>query len=667
MDSEKEEKEIRRLSGLVNKAVQYRQQQRDDEYINNEASYEGLQWQLSSMDEDSPFIVKSDINHLANAVDNRFGSLYANSYYGELKPLSMEDVEIIEDLQIIYKNEWFRLNTDHIIEDVIKAGGIFDNGYVELNFDTDAIVGSTNTRREGAITLKQIDTTSVYLDPSANSIDNCDYMVKKDNMTIDKIKRIKPDWYEKLKKNNIEGYAAKNQNNGSILAGRDYTTSQNNIVPIDVIYEKYVTEVEVPIEEEETVEPTGANEEIPTQEGMINEPIVEEDKVELTEKIRVERVKISYLCKDVLLEVNTDYPFEEFPIIPFQWKKVPQSPYGTPLLRGLTVPQKVANLIESSINNIAVHYTVPTWLISDESGLDVDEVAQLINALGVVWKVTNIDNAIKQLEPPKLNKDIISMGQTFVNYIKEYAGVTSAYSGDIGTAGSTAQGTADAIGRATIIDNEPIKQITDFVERLTRLLIKFMVRYYAGDTIYVREEKGNGKYDFKKFVMDTRFDNINYDFDVDLGSRSKNDKNRQYNLMKEIYQLQNQYKDQNPVINVTDVVKAAQLDNYNEMKIRLDNVSEESLSEKANLVVQLVQIGNTITPNGEPLIPAELLQEGIMDVLNDDNDLTTAESIIQQFQEYQQSVTDMKFDPNNQQVNDELPPEEQENVNNTQM
>ena len=194
-----------------------------------------------------------------------------------------------------------------------------------------------------------------------------------------------------------------------------------------------------------------------------------------------------------------------------------------------------------------------------------------------------------------------------------------------------------------------------------------MVRYYAGDTIYVREEKGNGKYDFKKFVMDTRFDNINYDFDVDLGSRSKNDKNRQYNLMKEIYQLQNQYKDQNPVINVTDVVKAAQLDNYNEMKIRLDNVSEESLSEKANLVVQLVQIGNTITPNGEPLIPAELLQEGIMDVLNDDNDLTTAESIIQQFQEYQQSVTDMKFDPNNQQVNEELPPEEQENVNNTQM
>lgn len=650
MNSESQEKEIKRLQGLVKKAVSYRQQQRDKEYINNEASYEGLQWELSNMDNDSPFIVKSDINHLANAVDIRFGSLYANSYYGELKPLSENDVDTIEQLQVMYQNEWYRLNMDYIIEDVIKAGGIFDNGYIELNFDTDTIVGGTNTRREGAITAKQVDTLSIYLDPSANSIDDCDYMVKKDNMTIEKIKREKPEWYEKLKNNNIKGGPDKEADTGNILVGRDYSTSQDNIVPIDVIYEKYVTEVEVPIESE--IE----EEQLPEDMGTVDENgnVIPNELIEqevMTEKIKVTRVKFSYLCKDILLEVNTDYPFEEFPIIPFQWKKVPQSPYGTPLLRGLTVPQKVANLIESSINNIAVHYTVPTWLISDESGLDVDEVAQLINALGVVWKVTNIDNAIKQLEPPKLNKDIISMGQTFVGYIKEYAGATNAYQGSIGTAGSTAEGTIEAIGRATIIDNDPIKQITDFVERLTRLLIKFMIRYYAGDTIYVREEDGTGKYEFRKFVIDNKFDDINYDFDVDLGSRSKTDKNRQYNLMKDIYQLQNQYKDQNPVINVTDVVKAAQLDNYNEMKARLDNVTEEALAQKADLIVQLVQIGNTMAPNGEPLIPAEELQEGIMDVLNDDNDLSTAESIIQQFEEYQTKITEMKFNPENQEQN----------------
>ena len=93
-------KEVRRLNGLVNKAVEFRQKSRDTEYINNEAHYEGLHWKLAEVDGDSPFIVKSDINHLKNAVDIRLGSLCASSYYGVLKPLSQEDVETIDELNV---------------------------------------------------------------------------------------------------------------------------------------------------------------------------------------------------------------------------------------------------------------------------------------------------------------------------------------------------------------------------------------------------------------------------------------------------------------------------------------------------------------------------------------------------------------------------------------
>ena len=618
---EKEIIELQRLKSLASAAITYRQQQRDKEYINNEAHYEGLHWNLANESENSPFIVKSDINHLANAVDIRLGSLYANTYYGILKPLSEDDVEKIEKLNIIYKNEWYRLNMDQLIEDAIKNCAIFDNGYIKFGYDVNSIVGSTNTRKEGKITAKVLSTLNVYLDPSADSVYTCDYMVEVDNMTLEKIKREKPEWAKKLEENNIKGSAAKNNDTGNILVGRDYTTSQNNIVPITIVYEKVVKDIEV--DENLNV----------LQEGL-NENVVE--------KIRAQRVKISYYTDNVLLEVNENYPFDIIPIIPIQWKKIPQSPYGTPLLRGLTVPQKVANLIESSINNIVIHYTVPTWLISEDSGLDVDEVAELINALGVVWKVTDVQTAIKQLEPPKLNNDIIQMGATFVNYIKEYAGSTSAYSGQIGTAGATAQGANEAIGRATIIDNEPIKQITAFVELLSRTLIMFLARYDKDVELSIRDSEKDGKYTFNKITMDDSYSSMNFDFDVDLGARSKNDKNRQYNLKKEMYQLQLQYKDPNPVIRVTDLVKAAQLDDYNEMQNRLESVTDEAMAEKANLITQLIQIGNTTKPNGEPLITAEILQEGIMDVLNDDNDLSTAESIIKQYQEYQTAVTDLK-------------------------
>ena len=81
-----QQKEVSRLQKLVNDAVNFRKEQRDHEYINNEAHFEGLQWNLSNVGQDSPFIVKSDINHLKNAVSIRLGSLYASTYYGKLKP-----------------------------------------------------------------------------------------------------------------------------------------------------------------------------------------------------------------------------------------------------------------------------------------------------------------------------------------------------------------------------------------------------------------------------------------------------------------------------------------------------------------------------------------------------------------------------------------------------
>ena len=105
--------------------------------------------------------------------------------------------------------------------------------------------------------------------------------------------------------------------------------------------------------------------------------------------------------------------------------------------------------------------------------------------------------------------------------------------------------------------------------------------------------------------IDDKLENMNYEFSVDLASRSKTDKNRQYNLMKELYTIQNQYKEDKKVINMADLTKAAQLDNYDEMFKRFSDMSEEAFAEKADLIVQVMQIGQTITPNGTPLITSE--------------------------------------------------------------
>lgn len=617
IDEEKETE--KRVIRMINDAVEFRKSLRDKEYINNMAHYEGLHWNLAENKDESPFLLKSDINHLKNAIDLRLGSLYAESYYGQLEPLSPNDVDSINTLNNLYRNEWSRLNADDRVEVAIKNACIQDNGYTEITFDEGAIFGGTGTRREGSIVLNDLSTSDVYLDPRANSIDDCEYIVVKSRKTKNWIKRHKEDWMSKIKRDDILPTDILSDDSGNIYTGRDYSKSTSNLYVINTMYEKYPKEVDMKTVDEETGEET-------------------------TEKVMITAIRVYYVINDTLIDTDEDYPFEEFPIIPMQWEPEPQSPYGIPLVRGLTVPQKVANLIESASNNIAMHYTIPTWLVSEESGIDINKFAKLSSALGIAWKVSgDVSKAVKQMEYPAVDEQLIGIKDSFVANIQTYAGVTSQYIGNVGTAGSTAEGTNAAINRATVIDNAPIKQIEKYVEKLSRMIIKFMTRYYKGQTIYIRDTKKqmNGEYTFQDFFVDDNLENINYEFTVKLASRSKSDKNRQYNLLKDLYQTQNQYKDPNKVINIPDLVKAAQLDNYDEMFKRFSDMSEEAFNEKADMIVQIMNIGGTITPNGTPLIPAELMQQGIIDVLNDDGSLETVEQIFTTYEQYQEQMNQM--------------------------
>lgn len=624
-ENEKLEKELIKLR---DEAVNFRAEARDNEYITNMAHYEGLQWNLAENKNDSPFMCKSDINHLKNAIDLRLGSLFAESYYGLLEPLSPNDVENIKTLNVLYRNEWNRLNADDRVEAAIKAGCIQDNGYTEITFDEGAIFGGTGTRREGSIVLKDLSTSDVYLDPKAANIDECEYLICKSKKTKSWMKRYKPEWLEKLKKEDIKEQLLTEGEEGNIYTGRNYGQSTSGLYVIDTMYRKYAEEMEIDVLND------------------IGEPVIDEETGEtLKETIIVTRIKVHYLSGADLLGTDENYPFDEFPIIPFQWEAIPQSPYGIPLVRGLTTPQKVANLIESAANNVAMHYSTPSWLVSEESGLDINKVAKLASALGVVWKVSGpVSEAIKQMDYPEVNEQLIGIKNSFVDHIQNYAGINQAYIGNIGTAGSTAEGTNDAINRATVIDNAPIKQIEKYVEKLSRMIIKFMTRYYKNQKIYIRDtlKMKNGAYSFKEFLVDENMENINYEFTVKLASRSKSDKNRQYNLLKDLYQTQNQYKDPNKVINIPDLVQAAQLDNYDEMFKRYSDMSDEAFNEKADLIVQIMNIGGTITPNGTPLITAEEMQQGIIDILNDDGELTVVENIFKTYEEYQTAITEMK-------------------------
>ena len=70
------------------------------------------------------------------------------------------------------------------------------------------------------------------------------------------------------------------------------------------------------------------------------------------------------------------------------------------------------------------------------------------------------------------------------------------------------------------------------------------------------------------------------------------------------------------------------------------------------MIVQIMNIGGTITPNGTPLIPAELMQQGIIDVLNDDGSLDTVQQIFNTYEQYETQLNQLMntMDAQNQQA-----------------
>jgi hypothetical protein len=625
MNQEDIKKKEQELTSKITKAVNFRKVNKDGEYLKNMAHYEGLHWNLPELKDDKPFLVKSDINHLKNAVDLRLASLYASDYVGELHPLSAADIDSIKTLQLAYESEWRRLKFDELVKHAIKLGMILGESYLVFNYDMDKVYGGTGKKNEGSVFAEVLTTTSVYLDPSATSFDDSDYTVVRIRRTKEWVKRNRPEWAKELKARGVDGAGSSmTLENGELFIGHDYTTEQDNIYMLDMIYEKVARTVEMTLED-------GTNTTINKQ-GVI----------------------ISYMINGVLLEENNNYPFETPQIIQFAWEEMEQSPYCIPLLRGLTTPQKVVNLIESAMNNIAIHYTVPTILVSDESGLDAKQVAKLSGAAGLVMKVSGeLNNALKTVSPPSIDNQLLVIKDSFINNIREHAGVTMAYQGVIGTAGNTTGGANTAVTRATMIDMLPLTQIEKFVEKLTKMLIKYITHYKSGEKLFTKTTKGK-KTIYNDININPELENIEYDYSIDLTIKTQNDKNRQFQTLLQLYQIQNQYKDPTKVINSLDLVKVGELDNYPELFNRYQNMTEQSMDEKSQLIMEIMQISETPKPDGSPLIDAQMLQSAIVDVINDDGDLSVAEEIFKIYEEYQSTLIDLENDITEQIVTESM-------------
>ena len=578
-------KEEQRLLSLFRSARDFHPSRFDD-YEELMAFYEGDQDELTMFKNDKPWVVSMNTPYSSLAIDTRVASLQASDYRGKITPLSPDDVESIEKLDTLYKNEWDIMQMDDKISDAIHRSAVVREAYIHVIYNPDRIKGGTNRLQKGALEGYFLDPGSVLIDPRALDMKNADYIVVTERLTPHQAKQM----YGISQDDNSADHVFSPYERGEVYLGNDYDTEQQDVLTKMTFYEK-------------------------SEDGIVKTCMVD----------------------GKIVTPKSELEIPVYPIAQLRWEKRAESPYGISLMDRLLPEQKAINSIESAVVNSALAFVAPQFVVRKDSGLDPKLVAKYNGAPGVVY-VSNGDptNAIVPLVAPKIDPQIIEIKREYEITIDKIASRTNEFLGRFGTAGNTASGAEAASARATVIEQKFLRNMETFVQDLTEIIIHYITKAYKGKTIYTRsEEMANGRFNFDELEVTKELEDLDYSFAIDLEVRTQYSRDREKSLMLELFQFERQYDAPIKTITVKDILKSYDVSNRQELVDRYDSLMTKDEQTKAQLIQQFTQIAT------EAQAPEELITQGIQEIMAG-KETPTVDQIIGQVEQQREEMADMQ-------------------------
>ena len=553
--------------------------ERQNAYAENIAFYQGNQHLLKRYRNKAPWVINMNTPYATVAIDNRVSSLLANDYIGEILPLSEQDVEPVEALSKVYEKEWKRMNLDDVVNACIRKGAIVREAYCHIIYNPNETIGGSGTKKLGRLEAYVIDPAKVFIDPTARNLRDARYVFVADRIS----KEEAVEKYDKIAalKNSPESFTP--QDRGEVYYDNDYTTEQEDVFTVLTYYGK--------------------------------------------EKGKIKKVK---MVNAIIVE-EKEMPIKRFPILQFRWKKAEQSCYGLSLMDEVLSLQKAITSIESAITNTAMSYAAPSMMVRKGCGVDPKVVAKASGAPGVVYSVDgNLDNAIKPVIPPKIQQEILNIKTDFQNQIDKITGNSNQFLGDIGTAGNTSSGANIAVERAKIIEIDVLKNIKEFVEDITKVLIEYIIKIYHDEEMTYNDGRDiDNRYRFTKIKLPSKdiLEKANYKYYIELDTKTPYSKQKQKELLLEIYQLERQYDTPIKTVTVSDIIKNTDLENKNEIISRFNELSFQDAQTKAET------INNMITTSSNLGIDAELVNQAVAEIIDNRKDTPAVDQLMQMFEQ----------------------------------
>ncbi len=553
---------------------------RYEQYKELMAFYELSQHELPEYNVEKPWVYNINAPYATDAINLRVASLQANDYLGELEPLSPDDAEDLEKLNYAYQSMWKEMNMDKHVNDSILRSSVMREAYTHIIFKNKEY-GGTNRKRQGKLHAYFIDAASVHIDPKAQNLKQADFIIITERMTPKQVKRKYPDY--KFEKKTSSRFMPEER--GEIYYGNDYTTEQEFVLTKMTFYER-------------------------EEDGIYKTVLIEDQIVEDTELI----------------------PIKHYPIAQLRWQKRLKSPYGSSLMDMLLPLQKTVNEIESAVANSALQFSSPSYVLSEESGIDPEDLALTAGTPGAIYVAqagSDINNVIRPLMGDrKVDDQMVAIKQEIERTIYKLAGVSDQFLGSIGTAGNTSSGTDMALQRAKIIEQRFLVNLEEYVEDLTEIIVDFIIKAFGGERLYVRGPKQtDGQFRFSEMEIPEVKEELEYTFYIKLDVKTKYSKEQHRQLMRELYEAQIQYDAPVKGINFIDVLRNYDVPNIQEIVERFEKMTNMDSMERAELVMMLT------TSSQEFGIDQQIVAQAIGEIMQGKRETPITDAILAQIEQ----------------------------------
>ena len=566
---------------------------RQEAYAENIAFYQGNQHLLKKYKNETPWVVNMNTPYATIAIDNRVSSILANDYIGDLIPLGEEDVNAVENLDKVYKKEWQKMDLDDVVRSCIRWSAIVREYYCHISLDTKKSTGGKNSKTMGKLEAYAIEPSRVFIDPSARNLKDARYMFVTGRISVEEATELYPEKAVLLKQNN----SSTPEERGEVYIDNDYVTEQDDVLQTITYYGK--------------------------------------------EKGKIKRVDIinNVIVKEKVLDRKT------FPIAQMRWKKAAQSCYGLSLMDEVLSLQKAITSIESAITNTAMSYAAPSMMVRKGCGVDPKAVAKAAGAPGVVYSVDgNLDNAIRPVIPPKIQQEILNIKTDFQNQIDKITGNSNQFLGDIGTAGNTSSGANIAVERAKIIEIDVLNNIREFIEDITDIVLEYIITVYSGEKMTYndgRKPEGGFKFATIELNKEEELKDANYKYYIELDSKTPYSKERQKEVLLELFQLERQYDTPIKSVTVSDIIQNMDLENKEVIISRFNKLNFQDAQTKADTVMKLSEMGTEFGIN------PELTNQAISEIIGSLKETPGVDMFMQEVEkafQQQMQVNEQKID-----------------------